>query len=194
MVVCKRTVHQFEVDLPQSDACFDNAYLAETTESFCDGRVSEFSFLGGVPWGILDDSTKLAVAKVLGDCRRKRTRVFSKLQSHYLSDDGLGRPGMGATATTAELALKLEQEMGQDHNLISPSIPEEQREVHRLEPHQRLTTSSNRVLSTVKSGPLEGIRTNVWSNGCNVLGNRSAPVDWLLLSWSAFQLRLTYAP
>ena len=95
MVVCKRTVHQFEVDLPQSDACFDNAYLAETTESFCDGRVSEFSFLGGVPWGILDDSTKLAVAKVLGDCRRKRTRVFSKLQSHYLSDDGLGCPGMG---------------------------------------------------------------------------------------------------
>ena len=41
------------------------------------------------------DNTKLAVAKILGDGRRKRTRVFSELQSHYLFEDRFGRPGKG---------------------------------------------------------------------------------------------------
>ena len=31
----------------------------------------------------------------LGDGRRKRTRVFSELQSHYLFEDRYGRPGRG---------------------------------------------------------------------------------------------------
>jgi len=49
-----------------------------------------------VPRSILyDDNTKLAVARILGDGRRLRTRVFSELQSHYLFADRFGRPGMG---------------------------------------------------------------------------------------------------
>ena len=91
----EQRVHYFVLDLPHSDGCFVKAYPAETTEAFCDGHVSAFSFLGGVPQSILYDNTKLAVAKILGDGRRKRTRVFSELQSHYLFEDRFGRPGKG---------------------------------------------------------------------------------------------------
>ena len=91
----EQRIHYFVLDLPHSDGCFVKAYPAETTEAFCDGHVSAFSFLGGVPQSIVYDNTKLAVAKILGDGRRKRTRVFSELQSHYLFDDRFGRPGKG---------------------------------------------------------------------------------------------------
>ena len=91
----EQTVHYFVLDLPHSDACFVKAYPAETTEAFCDGHVSAFSFLGGVPRSILYNNTRLAVAKILGDGRRKRTRVFSELVSHYLFEDRFGRPGKG---------------------------------------------------------------------------------------------------
>ena len=46
-----------------------------------------------MPQSILYDNTKLAVARILGDGRRKRTRAFTELQSHYLFDDRFGRPG-----------------------------------------------------------------------------------------------------
>jgi hypothetical protein len=45
-----------------------------------------------VPASILYDNTKLAVARILGDGTRQRTRVFSELQSHYLFADRFGRP------------------------------------------------------------------------------------------------------
>ena len=91
----ERKAHCFVIDLPHSDGCFVKAYPAETTESFLDGHVSAFAFLGGVPQSILYDNTKLAVAKILGDGRRRRTRAFTGLQSHYLFDDRFGRPGKG---------------------------------------------------------------------------------------------------
>ena len=71
------------------------AYPAETAEALLDGHVSALSFLGGVPQSMLYDNTRLAVAKILGDGRRQRTRAFSELQSHYLFDDRFGRPGKG---------------------------------------------------------------------------------------------------
>ena len=67
----EQTIHYFVLDLPHSDACFVKAYPAETTEAFCDGHVSAFSFLGGVPRSILYDNTRLAVARILGDGRRQ---------------------------------------------------------------------------------------------------------------------------
>ena len=91
----ERKAHCFVLDLPHSDGCFIKAYPAETTEAFLDGHVSAFAFLGGVPRSILYDNTKLAVAKILGDSRRQRTRAFTELQSHYLFDDRFGRPGKG---------------------------------------------------------------------------------------------------
>jgi transposase len=87
--------HYFCMDLPHSDACFVKAYPAEVAEAFCDGHVAEFAFFGGVPLSILYDNTKLAVAQILGDGQRTRSRMFSGLQSHYLFADRFGRPGKG---------------------------------------------------------------------------------------------------
>ncbi len=91
----ERKIHFFAMDLPHSDGCFVQAYPAETTEAFCEGHNAAFGFFGGVPLSILYDNTKLAVARILGDGRRQRTRVFSELQSHYLFTDRFGRPGKG---------------------------------------------------------------------------------------------------
>jgi len=91
----ERKIHFFAMDLPHSDAGFVQAYPAETTEAFCAGHAAAFAFFGGVPLSILYDNTKLAVARILGDGRRTRTRVFSELQSHYLFADRFGRPGKG---------------------------------------------------------------------------------------------------
>ena len=90
-----RKIHFLAIHLPHSDAIFVVAYPAETTEAFCDGHVRAFAFFGGVPQSILYDNTKIAVARILGDGRRQRTRVFSELQSHYLFTDRFGRPGKG---------------------------------------------------------------------------------------------------
>ena len=91
----ERKIHFFAMDLPHSDGCLVQAYPAETAEAFCAGHNASFGFFGGVPSSILYDNTKLAVARILGDGRRQRTRTFSELQSHYLFADRFGRPGKG---------------------------------------------------------------------------------------------------
>ena len=91
----EQKAHCFVLDLPHSDGCFVKASPAETTEAFLDGHVSAFAFLGSVPQSILYDNMKLAVARILRDGRRQRTRSFTELQSHYLFDDRFGRPGEG---------------------------------------------------------------------------------------------------
>ena len=104
----ERKIHFLVMDLPHSDACFLKAYPAESepmkrqwserhwrTEAFCDAHVAAFAFFGGVPISILYDNTRIAVARILGDGTRKRTRVFSELVSHYLFEDRFGRPGKG---------------------------------------------------------------------------------------------------
>ena len=91
----ERKIHFFAFDLPHSDACLVVGYPAETTEAFCDGHVRAFNFFGGVPQSILYDNTKIAVARILGDGKRQRTRGFAELQSHYLFRDRFGRPGKG---------------------------------------------------------------------------------------------------
>jgi transposase len=88
-------IHVFCLDLPHSDACFVKAYRAETAEAFCDGHNAAFAFFGGVPQSMLYDNTRLAVARILGDGTRQRTRAFAELQSHYLFADRFGRPGKG---------------------------------------------------------------------------------------------------
>ena len=74
---------------------FVKAYPVEITEAFCDGHVSAFASLGGVPQGIPYDDTRLVVAAMLGDGRRQRARVFTDLQSQYLFEDKFGHPGKG---------------------------------------------------------------------------------------------------
>jgi transposase len=91
----ERRIHFLAVDLPHSDACFVKAYPAETAEAFCDGHNAAFAFFGGVPQSMLYDNTRLAVARILGNGTRQRTRAFAELQSHYLFTDRFGRPGKG---------------------------------------------------------------------------------------------------
>ena len=91
----RRKAHFLAVSLPHSDAGFLKAYPAETTEAFLDGHNAAFSFFGGVPLTMLYDNTKLAVVRILGDGKRKRTRRFEELCSHYLFADRFGRPGKG---------------------------------------------------------------------------------------------------
>jgi transposase len=74
----EQTAHFLAVDLPHSDAFFVQAYPAETTEAFCEGHNAAFGFFGGVPQTMLYDNTTLAVARILGDGRRQRTRVFCR--------------------------------------------------------------------------------------------------------------------
>ena len=83
------------MSLPASDAVFVKAYYAETAEAFCDGHAEAFAFFGEVPLSILYDTTKLAVAQILGDGERKRSRMFEALQSHCLFEDRFGRPARG---------------------------------------------------------------------------------------------------
>jgi transposase len=91
----ERRIHFLAVELPHSDACFVKAYPAETAEAFCDGHTAAFAFFGGVPRSMLYDNTRLAVARILGDGTRQRSRMFAELQSHYLFADRFGRPGKG---------------------------------------------------------------------------------------------------
>ena len=98
----EQKIHFLVMDLPHSDACFLKAYPAETTEAFCDAHVAAFTFFGGVPVSILYDNTRIAVARILGDGKRKRTRVFSELVSHYLFEDRFGRPGKGNDKSKVE--------------------------------------------------------------------------------------------
>ena len=73
-VECK--AHYLVVDLPHSDDGFVKAFPAETTGAFCDGHNAAFGYFDGVPRRIVYDNTKLAVARILGDGTRQRTRVF----------------------------------------------------------------------------------------------------------------------
>jgi transposase len=91
----ERTAHFLAFDLPHSDDCFLQAFPAETTEAFLEGHVRAFSYFGAVPTRILYDNTTLAVARILGDGERQKTRAFSELQSHYLFAEKFGRPAKG---------------------------------------------------------------------------------------------------
>jgi hypothetical protein len=71
------------------------AFPAETTEAFLEGHNQAFAWFGGVARTILYDNTKVAVAQILGDGTRLKTRAFAELQSHYLFAERFGRPGKG---------------------------------------------------------------------------------------------------
>ena len=91
----ERKAHYLAMDLPQSDDGFVLAFPAETTEAFLEGHDQAFAYFGGVPTTILYDNTRLAVARILGDGTRQKTRAFTELQSHYLFAEKFGRPAKG---------------------------------------------------------------------------------------------------
>jgi hypothetical protein len=91
----EQKAHFMAFDLPHSDDCFVQAFPAETTEAFLEAHVRAFEYFGGVPTRILYDNTTLAVARILGDGERQKTRAFSELQSYYLFAEKFGRPARG---------------------------------------------------------------------------------------------------
>ncbi len=95
MAGVEQTAHFLAFDRPHSDDGFVQAFPAETTEAFLEGHVRAFTYFGAVPTRILYDNTRLAVARILGDGERQKTRAFSELQSHYLFAEKFGRPAKG---------------------------------------------------------------------------------------------------
>ena len=77
----------FVMTLPYSDAIFIQAFPRECTESFLEGHKRAFEFFGGVPNRISYDNSKVAIAKILGSRKRKVTREFLRLKSHFLFED-----------------------------------------------------------------------------------------------------------
>ncbi|MDE0811808.1 MAG: IS21 family transposase, partial [Alphaproteobacteria bacterium] len=82
-VICGVTskVHFLVVALPPSDAIYVKAHPAETAEAFCEGHMLAFAFFGRIPVSILNDKTRLVVAKLLGDGTRKRSILLAAIQS-----------------------------------------------------------------------------------------------------------------
>jgi len=78
------TAAVFVLTLPYSDAFFIHAFPKECTESFQDGHVRAFEYLGGVPTRISYDNSKIAVAAITGHRGRTPTREFLRLASHFL--------------------------------------------------------------------------------------------------------------
>lgn len=72
--------------LPHSDAFFVQAYERACTESFWEFHKRAFEYFGGVPHRITYDNDKVLVSKVIGPGKRKLTRGFLQLKSHYLFD------------------------------------------------------------------------------------------------------------
>lgn len=81
-----RKVAFFVMALPHSDALFVQAFERECTETFWEGHVRGFDFLGGVPRRITYDNSRVMVAKIVGPRQRQLTRGFLQLKSHYLFD------------------------------------------------------------------------------------------------------------
>ena len=91
----ERKIHFFAMDLPHSECRLRAGLSGGDDGGILCRSCRGVRFFGGVPLSILYDNTKLAVARILGDGTRQRTRVFSELQSHYLFADRFGRPGKG---------------------------------------------------------------------------------------------------
>jgi transposase len=149
----EQKIHFFAMDLPHSDACFVQAYPAETTEAFCAGHTAAFDLFGGVPRSILYDNTKLAVARILGDGTRQRTRVFSELQSHYLFEDRFGCPCKGNDKGKVEGLVGWIRRITQDeYDKKARELKERQTDIAlRIEQHQQGEEGFRTTLETLIS-------------------------------------------
>lgn len=74
----------FVMTLPYSGAIFIQAFPRECTETFLEGHRRAFEYFGGVPKRISYDNSAIAVIEVLSGRKRKLTREFLRLESHYL--------------------------------------------------------------------------------------------------------------
>ena len=89
-------MHYFVLDLPHSDGCFVKAYPGGDHRGLSGRPCVGLCLSGrGAPEHPVRQYQAGGGPKILGDGRRKRTRAFTELQSHYLFEDRFGRPGKG---------------------------------------------------------------------------------------------------
>jgi hypothetical protein len=69
--------------LPHSNVRFGCLFPRECTETFQEGHVRAFAFLGGAPTSIRYDNSRLAVVKCEGRHRRRTSDEFARLQGHF---------------------------------------------------------------------------------------------------------------
>lgn len=73
----------FVLTLPHSNVRFGCLFPRECTETFQEGHVRAFAFLGGVPQSIRYDNSRLAVVKCEDRHRRRTSDEFARLQGHF---------------------------------------------------------------------------------------------------------------
>lgn len=73
----------FVLTLPFSNVRFGCLFPRECTETFQEGHVRAFAFLGGVPTTIRYDNSRLAVVKCLDRHRRRTSDEFARLAGHF---------------------------------------------------------------------------------------------------------------
>jgi transposase len=96
----------FVMVLPYSDAFFVMAFERECTESYWEGHIRAFDFLGGVPRRISYDNSTVMVSKIIGSHQRQLTYGFLQLQSHYLFESHFCRVNRPNEKGVAEGVVK----------------------------------------------------------------------------------------
>jgi transposase len=89
------TVQLFFMRMCYSRRQFMMAFPTQKQESFLEGHVRAFHFLGGVPQRIIYDNLKAAVKQILQGKNRQEQRAFIAFRSHYLFDSRFCTPGQG---------------------------------------------------------------------------------------------------
>lgn len=82
----RTTVHLFCMRMRYSKVPFVWAATNERLETFMEGHVRAFSWLGGVPQRIVYDNLTTAIKKILSGHDRELSERFVVLRSHYLFD------------------------------------------------------------------------------------------------------------
>lgn len=102
-------VHVFVLELAFSGVWFARAYPAENAESFADGHVSSFEFLGGIPSRIVYDNPCYAVKREKGGLKgreRRLTDSFAELCSACLFEPVFAAPASGNEKGSVERRVR----------------------------------------------------------------------------------------
>lgn len=86
-------VHVFCLRLHFSGVSFACAFPHERLETFLEGHVRAFEWLGGIPDKLVYDNLTPVVHKILGNHQRKLHKRFLALRGHYLFESVFCNPG-----------------------------------------------------------------------------------------------------
>lgn len=89
------TVQLFYMRMCYARRQFMMSFPTQKQESFLEGHVRAFHFLGGVPQRLIYDNLKAAVKQILEGKNREEQRAFVAFRSHYLFESRFCTPGQG---------------------------------------------------------------------------------------------------